>query len=109
LAAIVFGVNLIKTKRIKWLIIIVISSVFLILTLFGFNALEGNPVDILIELSQTNIPFLPQLHISMENAIIRYIICYLIYFCGTLLYWYSVYHLAKKIVNIKTGNFPPTY
>jgi len=101
LALILFSINLNKNRKIKWLIASFIVFLFITLEIMGFDAPDGNLLYLFMVLSPANLPFLP-LHfdINIENKIIRLAVLYLIYFWGALLYWYIVYRLSQKIVNI---------
>jgi hypothetical protein len=105
LVTIVFCINLIKTRKIKWLIVSLMCILILVLWVLGIGAIADNPFDLLfIDNSPVNIPFLPRFlhwHINNDNFILRFTVSYLIYFWGAILYWYLVYFLSKRIVNIQ--------
>jgi hypothetical protein len=58
-----------------------------------------------IEISPINMPFLPRFHLHIDNFIARLTLLYLIYFWGALLYWYLVYRISQKIINIGTKKY----
>jgi hypothetical protein len=96
LAVLAFCINLIKIRPIKWGIVVSIIILFLITAiLIPIHSSHGErPFDLLfIGLSTVNIPFLPQFNLQIDNIIFRN----LIYFLGTVLYWYCIYVFSKKI------------
>ncbi|MCL1943772.1 MAG: hypothetical protein FWF54_09540 [Candidatus Azobacteroides sp.] len=97
--SIVFFVNLYGKRSIKWTVILLISINFLVITIFAFNGTGHYLAKSYTVISSLNIPFLPMLDFPFGTAIIRLILYYFGYFIGTLLYWYLVYYLSKKITN----------
>jgi hypothetical protein len=102
LSAIVFCINLIKKRKIKWMIFTLLNILFLIVMIdIGFNALEENPLDIFVGDSAVNIPFLPFVEPPFASGIKRIAYVYLIYFGGALLYWYLAYRLSQRLSRYK--------
>lgn len=100
LSAILFVLNLIQRRWLKWLVFVLA----LVIPLSGFYFLGTNPdnhdsINLLIGLSEGNVPFLPTIFLSSKIYYLRVFIVYLCYFILPLCYWYGLYYLSRKIVN----------
>lgn len=100
LSTILFLLNLIKRAWLKWLVFVLA----LIIPLSGFYFLGTNPnnhdsINLLIGLSNGNVPFLPDFFLSIESYYLRVFMVYFCYFILPLCYWYGLYILSKRIVN----------
>ncbi len=96
----VLCVDLIKIRKVKWLIVHLINFVVLAMVILGAFTPDISSLYLLVEMSQLNIPFLPRLHLKIIDDFIRIVVYYLIYFLSPLFYWYAVYYASKKEENI---------
>lgn len=100
LSAILFVLNLIQRRWLKWLIFVLALLIPLSYFYFlGTNPDSHDSINLLISLSEGNVPFLPTIFLSIKNYYLRVFIIYLCYFILPLCYWYGLYSLSKKIVN----------
>ncbi len=99
--AIIFIINLFKTRKVKWGVVVFFVGLITILIIWGesVNALEGSFLDLLVNLSKVNVPFLPNKVLVIEQLFLRAIVFYLLYFLLPLLYFYGVYYFSKILVN----------
>lgn len=103
LSAFVFCINLITARTVKWGIVLLMCILFSILVFMGIGGIADNPIDfIFIDGSPGTMPFLPQYlwqDINIENYTLRFIVLYLIYFWGALVYWYIIYQISKRMLS----------
>lgn len=99
LAILLLFIDLIKIRKIKWLVIFLINLVAIIMVILGAYAPDASSIYLLVVMGPLNIPFLPRLEFTIDDKIVRVTVVYLLYFILPLIYWYALYKLSKSIVN----------
>jgi len=100
IAGIVFCINLIRKRKLRWaifLLVLVIPFTYIIFT--GTNVKYSSSLEVLELGAKLDVPFLPDLFFQIKDKTILAIVFYLIYFILPLIYFYTVYTLSKMIFN----------
>jgi hypothetical protein len=101
LTLLVFCINLIKRRKIKWTMVILINMLFLLMSIPSYSRLTDSMLDLFLANWQEHTPFLPRWYsFRIENTFVRITCYYLLYPCGAQLYWYGIYRLSKRIINM---------
>jgi hypothetical protein len=98
IAGIVFCINLVRKRKIRWaifLLVLVIPFTYIIFT--GTNVKYSSSLEVLELGAKLDVPFLPDLFFQIKDKTILAIVFYLIYFVLPLIYFYAVYALSKMI------------
>jgi len=100
LVIILFCINLIKKKWIKWAFFVGLFFFplsYLILT--GTDLPDITSLDVLLASAPSNVPFVPEyINYPTQDPITVTVIFYVLYFILPLAYWYGLYILSKKII-----------
>lgn len=94
----VIFVDLIKIRRVKWLILILINLVVITFVVLGAYAPDISSIYLLVVMSPLNVPFLPRLNLNIDNKILRVVVFYLLYFLLPVIYWYGLYILSNRVI-----------
>jgi len=70
----ILGVNLIKMRKIKWLILLLINVVVLTIVILGADAPDVSSFYLLVVMSPLNMPLLPRLQFHVKNDIFRIVV-----------------------------------
>ncbi len=100
IAGIVFCINLIKKRRVRWGTFFVgffAPLTYLIFT--GTNAPYTSLPEVLVTALPFNLPFFPNLYSVFKDRVIRSVVIYILCFVLPLIYFYAVYVLSKMIFN----------
>ncbi len=99
LIALVFTINLIKKRIMRWIIFVTLSFLPLSYLIFaGINYWDYSSIYLLEHAAPINVPFLPDILAShIGNQTSKIIIVYLLYFLLPICYWYTFYFISKKI------------
>lgn len=97
LSLMVYIINLINRKRIKWLIVLILIILTVLLQILSVNA-EFSLLYIFVIMSPANIPFIPdKFVINLENFFVKQIVNYLTFVLFPMIYWYALYILSKVV------------
>lgn len=95
--------NLIHSRRVKWLIVLFAFVLPISILVFTDNPNNDFTLIYVIQISApANIPILPDniwQYLNHANYSIWLLYSYLIYFILPIIYWYGLYKLAKWITN----------
>jgi hypothetical protein len=100
IAIIVFCLNLIKKRKVRWgtfFVGIFAPLTFLIFT--GINAPYTSSLEVLVTALSINLPFFPKLYSVFKDKVILPVVIYILCFMLPLIYFYAVYALSKMIFN----------
>jgi len=103
---ILFSINIIKKRWIKW---IIFGGIFFFpisyLILVGTNLHYVNSLDALLASAPINVPFLPKkINYPSGDPILINFVFYVLYFLLPLIYWYGLYSLSKRIITTMNKN-----
>ena len=96
LATILFTINLIKKRWIKWVILMVLLTLLSIVFFGGADNWDYSSLYGVLIMAPVNIPFLPDIFLKYELKDTA--IFYLLYFLLPIIYWYGLYIFSKRIV-----------
>jgi hypothetical protein len=102
IAGIVFCINLIKKRKLRWgtfFVGIFAPLTFLIFT--GTNAPYTSSLEVLVTALPLDLPFFPNLYTMFKDRVILPVVIYILCFVLPLIYFYAVYALSKMIFSPK--------
>lgn len=102
LSMIVFCMNFIRSRKVKWILFLIVfffSGTYFIFV--GVNYPDYSSLDLLVIGAQVNAPFLTESIIPFINNASQPISLYVIYFLLPLIYFYGIYYLSKTLINRK--------
>jgi hypothetical protein len=98
IAGIVYCLNLIKKRKIRWATFIIVFFIPLTYLIFtGTTVKYSSSIEVMEIWAKLNMPFLPDLFFQIKDLIILSFVFYLLYFILPLIYFYAVYALSKMI------------
>jgi hypothetical protein len=104
IAGIVFCLNLIRNRRIRWsifLLVFITPITYLIFT--GTNAPYTSSLEVLVSALPINLPFFPKLYSVFKDKVILPVVIYILCFVLPLIYFYAIYALSKMIFSPKAS------
>jgi hypothetical protein len=100
IAGIVYCLNLIKKRKIRWATFIMVFFFPLTYIIFtGTNVKYSSSLEVIEIWAKLNVPFLPDLFFQIKDLKILSFVFYLLYFILPLIYFYAVYAVSKMIFN----------
>ena len=101
LVVILFLLNLVKKRVLRWLVFLIVIFIPLSYLIFvGSDHPDGTSLYVLTSAAQIDVPFLPSnLSFELNSHFENVIITYSLYFLLPLLYWYGLYSLSKLLEN----------
>lgn len=98
IAGIVYCLNLIKKRKIRWATFIMVFFIPLTYIIFtGANVKYSSSLEVLELGAKLDVPFLPDLFFQIKDLKILSFVFYLLYFILPLIYFYAIYAVSKMI------------
>lgn len=106
IAAIVYFLNRISNRRIRWLCFIIFIVFPLTLVYFlGTGSGLTDSLDFFETFSKINVPFLPNLYYSFNNRVLNILVFYVLFVLLPVIYFYGAYYLSNKTLEKKLHFF----
>lgn len=102
IGCIVFCINLIKTRKARWITFFVIFFAPLTYLIFtGTNTMYSSSLDVLVTGLPLDLPFFPDLYSIFQERVIPVTALYVLCFLLPLIYFYVIYSVSKMIFRNK--------